>query len=118
MRYSLKLFAIVLSALSLVGCSADNEKGDSSTITVWHWMSDRENAFQELAGRYEAEFHIPVKFELYAPSEAYAQKVKAAAQTGRLPDIYGILGEKWDLANFINADYVEDLTPFLNSVEG
>lgn len=77
-------------------------------------MSDRENAFQELARRYEAETGTKVKFELYAPSVAFEQKVKASVQTNTLPDVYGVLGEKRDFASFINAGFVADLTEPLN----
>lgn len=81
-------------------------------------MSDRETAFQELAKKYEDQHHVRVKFELYAPSDAYSQRVKAAAQTDKLPDIYGILGEKRDFASFIKSGYVADLTQVLNTEEG
>jgi len=81
-------------------------------------MSDREDAFQELARRYEESHHKKVRFDLYAPSEAYTQRVKAAAQTGTLPDIYGVLGEKRDFASFIKSGYVADLTEELNKQEG
>ncbi len=77
-------------------------------------MSDREDAFQELAKRYQAETGTPVKFELFAPSESYSQRVKVSAQTSTLPDIYGVLGEKRDFASFIRSGYVADLTPELS----
>jgi ABC-type glycerol-3-phosphate transport system substrate-binding protein len=73
-------------------------------------MSDRENAFLELARRYESQNGIKINFELYAPSDTYAQKIRAAAQTNTLPDIFGILGEKRDFASFIKAGYVYNLT--------
>ncbi len=76
-------------------------------------MSDREEAFDTLAKRYTEETGVPVKFELYAPSEAYAQRVKASAQTNTLPDVFGVLGEKRDFASFINSGYVSELTPDL-----
>ncbi len=79
-------------------------------IIVWHWMTDREGAFQELARRYEQETGVKVVFELYAPSDAYSQKVRGAAQARALPDIFGILGEKRDFAAFIKAGCVADLT--------
>lgn len=82
-------------------------------------MSDREDTFRELARRYEEEFHVPVKFELFAPSLAYEQKVKASVQTNTLPDIYGVLGEKRDLASFIKSGYIADLTlPLTEKTEG
>jgi ABC-type glycerol-3-phosphate transport system substrate-binding protein len=78
-------------------------------------MTDRQPAFEELAKRYEAQTSIKVNFELYAPSDAYSQKVRAAAQGSTLPDIYGLLGEKRDFASFIKSGHVADLTPFLEA---
>lgn len=111
----------ILWTLTLSGCSAESSKESSqasSTITVWHWMSDRDDAFRELAKRYESQAQVRVKFELFAPSEAYAQRVKASAQTGTLPDIYGILGEKRDFASFIRSGYVENLSEPMNAKTG
>ncbi|MDO8603114.1 MAG: extracellular solute-binding protein [Candidatus Omnitrophota bacterium] len=116
--FILSLFIVFLS-LSLVGCGPKAQnKEQVKTIKVWHWMSDREKAFLELAKRYEIETGIRVNFELYAPSDAYAQKVRAAAQTNTLPDIYGILGEKRDFASFIKAGYVYDITEEMDKNEG
>ena len=101
----------------MAGC-ARSEKKDIETITVWHWMSDREEAFQSLAKQFENQTKIKVRFELYAPSEVYSQRIKASAQTGTLPDIYGILGEKRDFASFIRSGYVVDLAEALDRKEG
>ncbi len=107
---------IFIAAFALAGCGSKNV-ADPNTVTVWHWMSDRDEAFLELARRFEAETQIKVRFELYAPSEAYAQRVKASAQTNTLPDVYGVLGEKRDFASFINSGYVADLTQALNAAD-
>ena len=109
-----KFFIIFFLIFSITGCSGENKK-DLDTVTVWHWMSDRDDAFQELAKKFENETHLKVKFDLYAPSEAYTQKIKASAQTNMLPDIYGVLGEKRDFASFIKSGYVADLTDDLNA---
>jgi ABC-type glycerol-3-phosphate transport system substrate-binding protein len=77
-------------------------------------MTDRDPAFKELAKRYEEETGVKVNFELYAPSDAYSQKVRAAAQGSNLPDIFGILGEKRDFASFIKAGFILELTPYMN----
>lgn len=98
------------------GCASKKETG-KPTITVWHWMTDREPVFQELAKRYEAKTGVEVNFELYAPSDAYTQKVRAAAQGINLPDIFGILGEKRDFASFIKAGHILDLTPYMDEAE-
>jgi len=55
---------------------------------------------------------------LYAPSDAYSQKVRAAAQGATLPDVFGILGEKRDFASFIKAGHILDLTPFMDENQG
>lgn len=76
-------------------------------------MTDRQPAFDELARRYESSTGVRVNFELYAPSESYTQKVRAAAQGDNLPDIFGILGEKRDLASFVKAGHIFDLTAYM-----
>ncbi len=81
-------------------------------------MSDREDTFQELAKRFENATQLKVKFDLYAPSEAYSQRIKASAQTNTLPDVFGILGEKKDFASFIKSGYVANLSQELGVAEG
>lgn len=110
---------MVFLSVFLVSC-ADYSKKTSKTdvVTVWHWMSDRENAFLELAKKYEIDTGVKINFELYAPSDAYTQKVRAAAQTNTLPDIFGILSEKRDFASFIKSGYVYNLTTEMNSDNG
>lgn len=99
----------VLSSCLLVGCtkSTGPKKGE---LLLWHWMTDREEALQQLAETYEKETGIKVHLELYAPSDAYASKIRAATQTNTLPDIFGVLGESRDLASFINAGHIASLT--------
>ena len=110
------VFGAILFAFILAGCG--QKQAANSSITVWHWMTDREPAFMELAKRYEAQTGIKVNFDLYAPSDAYSQKVRAAAQGENLPDIFGILGEKRDFASFIKAGHVLKLTPYMDEKNG
>jgi len=110
------LFKNVLLVLfilfSVLGCSS--QKIDTKpTISIWHWMTDRDAAFQELAKKYEILTGVKVNFELYAPSDAYTQKIRAAAQGMNLPDVFGILGEKRDFASFIRAGHILDLTSYM-----
>lgn len=107
------LILLVFISIISSGCASKEELGKTN-ITVWHWMTDREPAFKELAKRYEVKTGIKVNFDLYAPSDAYSQKVRAAAQGANLPDIFGILGEKRDFASFIKAGFVLKLTPYMN----
>ncbi|MCM8779596.1 MAG: extracellular solute-binding protein [Candidatus Omnitrophica bacterium] len=111
----LKIICLLLISY-IAGCGGP--KDTQPSITVWHWMTDRESAFQELAKRYEARTGIKVIFELYAPSDAYSRKVRAAAQGATLPDIFGILGEKTDFASFVKAGHVLDLTSYMEADNG
>ena len=99
--------------IGLIGCAPKQTSKSGTTIMVWHWMTDRQNAFFELAKRYEAKTGVRVNFELYAPSDAYTQKVRAACQGNNLPDLFGILGEKRDFASFIKASHIADLTDYM-----
>lgn len=119
--FKLKIFAIWILSLGFLlnGCSSKPAQPQAAKkIVVWHWMTDRDDAFQELAKRYEAKTGIRVVLELYAPSDAYSQKVRAAAQATALPDIYGLLGEKRDFAAFIKAGHVANLTEKMNADQG
>jgi len=99
---------------SVLGCSSQKTE-TKPAISVWHWMTDRDAAFQELAKKYETLTGIKVNFELYAPSDAYSQKIRAAAQGVNLPDIFGILGEKRDFASFIKAGHILDITSYMDA---
>ncbi|MBM3244137.1 MAG: extracellular solute-binding protein, partial [Candidatus Omnitrophica bacterium] len=113
MRFFCPLLLIPFLIITFSGCNS-KESPEKTVITVWHWMTDRNPAFQELSKRYEAETGIKVNFELYAPSDAYSQKVRAAAQGKNLPDVFGILGEKRDFASFIKAGFILELTPYMD----
>jgi len=115
MKLFFRFGVIILSVFllsNILGCA--QEANGPARITVWHWMTDRDAAFQELAKRYEASTGIKVNFELYAPSDQYSQKVRAAVQGETLPDIFGVLGEPRDFASFVKAGYILDLTPYMD----
>ncbi|MFH0763032.1 MAG: extracellular solute-binding protein [Candidatus Omnitrophota bacterium] len=114
--FKLLRFFLLLVLLSAGCCPCP--KNSQLNLTVWHWMTDREPAFQELAKRYEEKTGIKVNFELYAPSDAYSQKVRAAAQGANLPDIFGLLGEKRDFASFVKAGHILELTPYMDENNG
>ena len=89
----------VFVLFSVLGCS-EQKLNSKPAISIWHWMTDRDATFQELAKKYEILTGVKINFELYAPSDAYTQKIRAAAQGMNLPDVFGILGEKRDFASF------------------
>ncbi len=103
-----RIFVLVLCVFIFFGCAKRQE--DLNTITVWHWMTDRHDVLEELARRYEKETGIKVKIDLYAPPDAYTQRVVASAQANVLPDIYGILDKKKIFASFIKSGFVAELT--------
>lgn len=107
MRKIFSLCACVLLA-SLIGCG--KPQAPSNKILVWHWMTDRNDAFQKLALQYKELTGVEVVVELFAPSDSYSQKIIAAAQANVLPDVYGILDKKSIIADFIKAGLVADLT--------
>ena len=104
----IKVFSLVLCLFLSLGCA--QKKEDLNTITIWHWMTDRQKAFEELAALYEKQTGVKVKIDLYAPSDAYSQRIVASAQSRVLPDIYGILDKKEIFASFIQSGFVTDLT--------
>jgi len=103
-----RILSILVCLLAFLGCAQNNS--DPNTITVWHWMTDRNDAFQELAKKYEEQTGIKVKIDLFAPSDAYTQKITASTQAKILPDVYGILDTKKTFSDFIRYGYVADLT--------
>ncbi|MFH0877027.1 MAG: extracellular solute-binding protein [Candidatus Omnitrophota bacterium] len=122
MKKSFLKTMIGILVLGAAGCgqpasqtSAPGSAQAAKKIVVWHWMTDRDEAFLELAKQYEQKTGVKVSLELYAPSDAYSQKVRAAAQAKALPDIYGLLGEKRDFAAFIKAGHVASLTQDMNA---
>lgn len=105
------LLAVIGVALCVWMFSGGRDKGAGvDTITVWHWMTDRDAAFQELAKRYTQQTGIKVKIALFAPSDLYKKKIIASTQANILPDIFGILDTKKTFADFIKYGYVADLT--------
>lgn len=121
---ALKLLCIsfIGSILFMAGCgqqptsssvAARSVAKPSKRVIVWHWMTDREEVFQELAKRYKSLTGVEVFFELFAPSDQYSQKIRSAAQGQTLPDVYGILSDKRVFASFVKAGHVANVTPEL-----
>lgn len=111
-----KAVSLVLCLFFFGGCAPRKE--DLNTITLWHWMTDRQEALEELAGLYEQQTGVNVQIDLYAPSDAYSQRIVASAQSRVLPDIYGILDKKEIFASFIQSGFVADLTGEFQKEDG
>lgn len=113
-----KKFCGIFILIFLVSLSLGCARQDPNTITLWHWMTDRHKTLELLAQEYEQRTGIKVKIDLFAPSEAYSEKIIASAQASVLPDIYGILDKKEIFATFIKSGFVEDLTDEFHSDGG
>jgi len=101
---------------ALAGCAQAPQP--SNKLILWHWMTDRNDAFQKLAQEYQQETGVEVSVQLFAPSDSYSQKVIAAAQANVLPDIYGILDKKSIVADFIKSGLAADLTGAMDADGG
>jgi len=112
-NWTLTILLISFILMLIWGCGQKETSKKEADILIWHWMTDRQRAFEDLAKQYQKLTGLKVEFALYAPSDAYVQKVQAAAQTDTLPDIYGILGQKRDFAAYIKAGHVADLTNYM-----
>lgn len=110
---SRRILLVLLGALILPVFSSCSKKPPvpKADIVIWHWMTDRQAAFEKVAEQYQKETGIRVLFETYAPSEVYRDKVHAAANGKLLPEVFCPLGDKRELAAFINSGYIADLTP-------
>jgi len=106
------LVALLAFTLPFISCSKQNTP--KADVVIWHWMTDRQDTFDKLAEKYGKETGIRVLFETYAPSDVYKDKVHAAAAGKLLPEIYSPLGDKRELASYINAGYIADLTDEMN----
>lgn len=107
----LRLLSSAFCFLLISGCAKAPEGAIAKRqIVLWHWLTDKEDSLNTLAEKYRQLTDIKVRCELYAPSDAYAQKIMASGQARALPDIYGLLGEKRIFAAFINAGHIADLT--------
>lgn len=111
------LLGICILGLAFSGC-VQKKTDEENKIIIWHWMTDRDNAFRELAEKYEDKKGIRVEFLNYAPSDSYKVKVNAAAQTDTLPDIFGILDTKEVFAKFVNSGHILDLTDMMEADDG
>ncbi|MCK4916658.1 MAG: extracellular solute-binding protein [Candidatus Omnitrophica bacterium] len=104
---------IIIFTIPLVFSGCGSKKPKDKKIIIWHWMNDRKDALENLASQYKNLTGLTVEFKLFSPPDIYSQKVIAAARSGNLPDIFGILGEKKTMSSFIKANHVLDLTPYM-----
>lgn len=98
------------------GCS--QQARSNQDVVLWHWMTDRDEALQKLADQYRQATGVSIRVELYAPSDVFSSRIRASAQTHTLPEIFGVLGEPWDLASYIKAGHIANLEPEMSADGG
>jgi len=109
----LRIVIITVAAVALLYWmfSGGEDKGrQADTVTVWHWMTDRSDAFRDLVEQYEQQTGVKIKIDLFAPSDVYTKRITASTQADSLPDIFGVLDTKRTFSDFIKYGYVADLT--------
>ena len=65
---ALQAFCLCLAIFMVSGCSNTGGK-DEDTVKIWHWMTDRQEAFEKLAKDYFDQTGVKVVFETYAPTD-------------------------------------------------
>lgn len=118
MKKNIVFGVLFLLIMTMVGLSCSPAAPKANQIVVWHWMTDRDKALQELVVQYEKNTGIKVVLELYAPSDVYSQKIIASAQARILPDVFGILDKKSVVADFIKSGFIADLTAEFKLADG
>ena len=58
------LLITLVGCLQMIGCSQPAHS--KNTIEVWHWLTDRQDALDALAVKFEKETGVKVKFELFS----------------------------------------------------
>lgn len=81
----------------------------SVTLTVWHYMNDRETLIKEMAADYEKQTGVKVDFQLYS-GDQMSSKVQAAAQAKTLPEAWTFAGGLNDICRYAEAGNILDVS--------
>lgn len=110
------LFMILLGCWALGGVVAEAAEKPKKTIVFWHYWTDYQTFLEEMSRCYQMDTGVRVDFQLYSPSgRDYWNKVQAAAQANRLPDILGMADDPELLARYAKAGKIVDLTQQLRA---
>lgn len=104
---------LAFAAVLFTGCG-DKTAKPKADVVIWHWMTDRQEAFEHLAKQYYDETGVSVLFETYAPTDVYKNKISAAATAALLPDVFNPIADKKEVASYIKAGFIADLTEEMN----
>ena len=102
-RFAAATTGIVALALAVTGCSGASSEAPKTSLTFWHYWTDRADVLQALATEYQEETGVEIKLEL-VPGDAMGQKFQAAAQADKLPDI----AASWEPAGEVLSVYANE----------
>lgn len=100
-----------LPAFAQAAPAAKTAKAPETTLVFWHWWTDYQPFFEEIAERYRMETGVKVEFQLISSAGSdYLTKLQAAAQANTLPDLVGMTDNPELLARYAKADRLMELT--------
>ncbi len=134
-KVSAMLVALAMTAAVIPGCGTSNVDADKTaaaktsgsnaasasttvakkdvTLTVWHFMNDREALMNDFAKEYGASTGVKVDNQLYS-SDVMKQKVQAAAVAGTLPDMWTFAGGVGDICRYAETGNILRVDDYLN----
>lgn len=117
MRAAALLSAGALMALGAAGCGSSDDGGGSSggdagsgaSLTMWTFKQSNVPGLEAVAAAWGRRTGNTLRVQVYTPDDAYATKVRAAANTRDLPDIVSAhsASEEWQ---FAAAGVLDDIT--------
>ncbi len=106
------LFACIMMAVLVIGCSSESSTGDGgkkTTISFIHWRGEDNKAFKELISKFEKENpDIKVNMTVY-PSEEYQSTAQTILKDGSTGDVFTAFpGSQFEILK--KADLFTDLS--------
>lgn len=115
-RVAALLAAGAMAALAVAGCgssddggSASGDAGSGKSLTMWTFKQSNVPGLEAAAAAWGRRTGNTLRVQVYTPDDAYATKVRAAANTRDLPDIVSAhsASEEWQ---FAAAGVLDDIT--------
>lgn len=119
MNKKIRIFAMGLTSIMTIsmfsGCGSKTNQvpvktveEKAVTLTIWHYLNDREGILKEMASTYEKQTGVKIDFQLYS-GDQMAAKVQAATQAKSLPDAWVFAGGKSELLKYASAGNILNL---------
>lgn len=114
------LVLLVMMGMSFAGCGSSSsntrEKGTpvvkDVTLTIWHFMNDRDALMKEYAKEYQDKTGVKVDFQLLS-ADVMKQKQQAAAVAHTLPDAWTFSGGVGDICRYADSGSILPVDSYL-----